>query len=287
MPLIEEVVRLPAGEGLAGILTHSSDLVSADHPAALLLDVGLTYRVGPSRLHVRLARQLATSGIPTLRFDFSGNGDSPHRSDALAFAESAPLETTKAMDWLSQRLGVQRFLLLGICSGARVAFRTACQDDRVAGIAMLNVRSLEENTYSDARTFALAHESLQVLRQKSRWKRVLTGQTNYRSAFRNLARAAVQVGFGRSAIQEASHVAQTFRGLADRGVAVCVIFSTGEFGRRYLRLALGSEFDSLMAHPHVAEVIIPFSDHTFTWPQGQDVLLESIGQWSSSVGTGL
>jgi len=117
VPLIEEVVRLPAGEGLAGILTHSSDLVSADHPAALLLDVGLTYRVGPSRLHVRLARQLATSGIPTLRFDFSGNGDSPHRSDALAFAESAPLETTKAMDWLSQRLGVQRFLLLGILLG--------------------------------------------------------------------------------------------------------------------------------------------------------------------------
>lgn len=111
--MIEEAVRLPSGEGLAGILTRPSGPGSADRPAALLLNVGLTYRVGPSRLYVRLARQLAADGIPTLRFDFSGVGDSPSRRDALQFAESAPLETTEAMDWMGQHLGAESFLLMG------------------------------------------------------------------------------------------------------------------------------------------------------------------------------
>ena len=278
-------MRLPTGEGLKGILTPTSDPRLAIRPAALLLNMGLIPRVGPNRLYVRLARQLAADGIPTLRFDFSGVGDSPSRRDTLHFAESAPLETSKAMDWLSQHLGAKRFLLMGICSGARVAFRTACQDDRVAGVAMLNVRSLEEEATSDLREVASSYGAFQVFRQKSRWKRVLTGQTNYLSALRNLARAALRIGQQRGAMQQSANVIDDFRGLVDRGVEVGLFFSSGEFGRKYLRLVLGSEFDSLMSHPRVNESIIPFADHTFTWPRSQDALFESIRRWSASVPT--
>lgn len=276
-------MRLPIGGGLKGIVTPTSDPRPVSRPTALLLNVGLVPHVGPNRLYVRLARQLAAHGIPTLRFDFSGVGDSPSRRDTLHFGESAPLETSKAMDWLGQHLGARRFLLMGICSGARVAFRTACQDDRVAGVAMLNVRSLEEEAYSDLREVASSYGAFHVFRQTSRWKRVLTGQTNYLSALRNLARAALRIGRQRGATQQSANVIDDFRGLVDRGVEVGLFFSSGEFGRKYLRLVLGSEFDSLMSHSRVTESIIPFADHTFTWPRSQDALLESVQRWSASV----
>lgn len=281
MPLIEEAVRIPTAEGLAGILTRDTDAGSADGSAALLLNMGLTYRIGPNRLYVRLARQLASDGIPALRFDFSGVGDSPSRRDAMHFGKSAPLETAAAMDWLSHELGVWKFLLIGICSGARVAFRTACQDERVAGIAMLNLRNLEEDEQSDLREVALSYDAFRALGQKSRWKRVLTGQTDYVSVVRNLARAAARLTRRRGAVQQASQVAEAFRGLGERGVHVALIFSEGEFGRGYLRMVLGSDYDALLSHPEVDERIIPFADHTFSWPGSQDALFENIREWSA------
>ena len=71
--MTEEAIHFSPEPGLVGILCHPGPSEGTDL-GVLLLDVGLTYRVGPSRLHVRIARVLAARGIPTLRFDFSEIG---------------------------------------------------------------------------------------------------------------------------------------------------------------------------------------------------------------------
>lgn len=90
---------------------------------------------------MKLARALADAGVPSLRFDLSGLGDSDVRKDALSFEESAVAETKEAMDYLTRLRGWTRFQLAGLCSGADVAHMTAVVDPRVVGMGSIDART--------------------------------------------------------------------------------------------------------------------------------------------------
>ena len=124
---------------LLGVLAEPADRASAGaRPAVILLNSGILHRVGACRTYVRIARQMARSGMTALRFDFSGIGDSPSRRDSLPFEESSVLEVREAMDYLQKRRGFQNFILIGLCSGADVGFETAVVDPRVVGLAQID-----------------------------------------------------------------------------------------------------------------------------------------------------
>src|SRR5215204_2692196 len=98
---------------LTGILSEPENGVTpADRPAFILLNSGILHRVGSCRLHVRIARALAAAGFSSLRFDFSGIGDSEPRRDSLSFEESSRVEVREAMDYAAQTRGVRRFVLM-------------------------------------------------------------------------------------------------------------------------------------------------------------------------------
>ena len=120
---------------LVGILTQPAPPVnSTDAPGMIILNSGILHRPGASRIYVQVARALAKDGITTLRFDFSGVGDSEVRRDAIAIEERFVQETREAMDYLQSALGLRRFILGGLCSGADGAFWTSLQDERVVGV---------------------------------------------------------------------------------------------------------------------------------------------------------
>jgi hypothetical protein len=135
----EKAIQFGTSCTLTGILSEPDrEHRRGDAPGVLLLNSGILHRVGACRLHVQLARMLAADGYTALRFDFSGIGDSEARKDALSFEESAPLEVREAMDYLASTKGIDRFALVGLCSGADVAFFTARQDPRVVALGQLD-----------------------------------------------------------------------------------------------------------------------------------------------------
>ena len=75
----ERVVTFGGQGELVGVLSQP-DVVRPSAPWVLLWNTGLHPRVGPCRLNVQLARRLAALGIPSLRFDLSGLGDSAARA---------------------------------------------------------------------------------------------------------------------------------------------------------------------------------------------------------------
>ena len=104
----------------------------------LMWNVGPLHRVGPHRMNVELARQLATVGVSSLRFDLSGLGDRvPARSGALT-RDRAVADVREAMDYLAQRCGATRFVLVGHCSSADNAHRAAVVDTRVQGAVLID-----------------------------------------------------------------------------------------------------------------------------------------------------
>ena len=58
-----------------GIVTEpAAKHTSPSLPAVVILNSGVIHRVGPNRIYVALARDLAALGFPVLRFDLSGIG---------------------------------------------------------------------------------------------------------------------------------------------------------------------------------------------------------------------
>ena len=135
----EKAVQFGDRSSLVGIVTDPAPSSTSDgKPAFIMLNSGILHRIGSCRLSVRTARALSVEGFTCLRFDYSGVGDSDLRRDALSFQESSVLETQEAMDYLTRTKGVQRFVLMGLCSGADGAHLTALADDRVVGLMMLD-----------------------------------------------------------------------------------------------------------------------------------------------------
>ncbi len=138
MKIRERAIGFGEAADLSGILTEPGKGEATSTTGVVILNSGILHRVGASRIYVQLARALAEKGFPSLRFDFSGIGDSGARKDNLPFETSSPLEAREAMDYLSKRKGVDAFILIGLCSGADMAYQTALADDRVAALAQLD-----------------------------------------------------------------------------------------------------------------------------------------------------
>ena len=136
----ERVVSIGQANPLVGILTQpEASAISNPSVAVILLNSGVIHRVGSCRLSVTLARTLVEqAGLLTLRFDFSGIGDSEARRNTLTAAESAVDEVLEAMDYLTREKQIKQFILYGLCSGAYASYRTAVKDPRVIGIAQID-----------------------------------------------------------------------------------------------------------------------------------------------------
>jgi alpha-beta hydrolase superfamily lysophospholipase len=176
--LRERAVYVDRREGqLFGVLTEP--VSSRRELCAVLLNAGPQRHVGPNRMWVEIARRWAARGVPTLRIDLAAIGDSD--GDATALVRVASLyvpeyieQVHSVLDMLGERGLPQRFVLLGLCSGAYWSMHAALQDERVAGIVMLNPRALifDEWTYALRRTRDLREQ----MARGSTWRRVLRGE---------------------------------------------------------------------------------------------------------------
>ncbi len=130
----EEPVFFPAaGESLFGIHTR---------PRALRRKVGVIIAQGGdtvnvsfqrNRLAVRLARVLAADGYDVVRFDWHGIGESTGTIDEFHLDRPFVADVRGAADYL-RREGVERFVLVGACYGARTVISSGPHIDGIAGI---------------------------------------------------------------------------------------------------------------------------------------------------------
>ncbi len=106
--------------------------------AMILITAGMLNNVGPFRMYVDIAQELSEKGISSLRFDLSGIGESLGVGSTGKSIDRAADEVTEAMDYLSEKHGIEEFILYGLCSGADDSVQTALKDDRVKGVIALD-----------------------------------------------------------------------------------------------------------------------------------------------------
>jgi pimeloyl-ACP methyl ester carboxylesterase len=102
---------------LFAIRTAALDL-AGDAPTLLIHSMAAQHRVGPGRVWVETARDLAGRGLEVIRYDRRGTGDT-----GVATAEFAPIYSRTAKEDVHQAIAAtgtppDRLMMTGVCSGA-------------------------------------------------------------------------------------------------------------------------------------------------------------------------
>lgn len=143
----EMIVKFGEMNSLAGILTLPQHAPPSETTAIVMLNAGLLHRVGPRRVYVKIARHFAAQQLTCLRFDLSGIGDSSISNNSQSVRDRSTSEIVSALNYLQEMYGIKRFILLGSCSGALNAIKTANLEPRVIGTVLINFRAYTTKRY--------------------------------------------------------------------------------------------------------------------------------------------
>jgi len=269
----EEPHVIPGPTPLFGIL-HRPVAPRAALPGIVLVNAGCVPRMGPHRQYVPLARQWAALGFSVLRLDLSGIGDSPVAPGApenVTYPPGFRADVDRALRWMEQETGARRFVLIGLCSGADVAF-TAAVDPRVAGIVMMNPRTFCVHDLDQVESFKGARWYQDSMHRKESWIKLLRGQVDLVRVARAMAPKAAQLikrkVTGLIARGDDS-VPARLRALCRRGVDVLLVVAPGDPGIDYVDANFGPGMRALGALEEFHRITITGTDHTFTalWAQ--------------------
>ncbi len=174
------------GQQLIGII-HQADTPKTI--GVLIIVGGPQYRVGSHRQFTLLARHLAQQGIPAMRFDVRGMGDSegqPRRYDQIDDDIRAAIEC-----FMASCPQLTHVVLWGLCDGASAALFYGYQDNRVKGLVVLNPWVFTEQ--GAAKTY-LKHYYLQRLLNKNFWIKVFSFKFDYTNSIRSILALVRQAG---------------------------------------------------------------------------------------------
>jgi hypothetical protein len=275
----ERHVWFGATKSLSGILTEPDG--PATGPAVLLLNAGLLHRVGPHRLNVVLARRFAAAGLPSLRFDNSGLGESEPRRDELAIEKIAVAEGVEAMDFLSTTGVADRFVPMGICSGAENGQRLALADERVVGAVLIDGYAYRTPGFylrECARHLASPQSWARLVERPLAPLRVL-GSAKRAASVPPTERNPGGLDYERPFPPRATVLDEMTRILA-RNVELFVIMTGGGMSEFYNHQRQFTEsFPSLANHAHLRVAFMKHADHTFTLLSHQQALLAAVDAW--------
>ena len=264
-----------SAQSLVGVLTKADEDGDASRPIVVFLNAGMVHRVGPNRLHVRLARELARRGFTSLRFDLSGIGDSPARVDGASLHDAGLRDVKDALDFVATEHEGSTFVLVGLCSGADLAFRAALADARVVGGVLID--GFPYQTFR-SRLHRRAHQYAWHLRGRN-WRKLLGSNSPIWRGLRRSPKAVPSPGALRQRDVPTKDEANAgLHALTERGVRLLVL-NTPDRDYSYRR-HFADTFPTVRSD-RIQLRFFADADHTFTLRANQDQLIRAITEWIS------
>lgn len=192
------------GHTLHGILHRPEGALHPEAPGVVWLSAGQKDRLGAWRMNLVIARRLARRGVPVLRFDFHGIGDSegeqPHGQfvmDLYGFIQTGGFkdDAVAGARFLLRETGVKKLVFGGLCGGSISGLFAGPEVPEVFGHVMVDLpvtissaarqKFLEENPVEMLRTNPVEAETVYLLYLKKlanpeAWKRLLSGESDYK-----------------------------------------------------------------------------------------------------------
>lgn len=273
-------------EQLSGVL-HLAD-PQATRGVVIVVAGGPQYRAGAHRQFVSLARRIVKTGLPVLRFDLRGMGESS--GEHLGYKQSDP-DIRAAVDALMvRRPQLREVVLLGECESASSILFYAWRDARVAGLVLINpwLRTDEGRAQVIVRQYYLYR-----LRSPDFWKSVFTGRYRAAESLRSMGqmvrtylrgRAQLSKQSAKPELEDLSSLSlpeRTAEGLRRYKGRSLLLMSGADLIRREFDevTAASRAWDGLLTDARLTRIDIEEADHTFSREVWKTAASQSITQW--------
>jgi len=266
----EEILRTDGG--LVGIVSVPGPDVDSSLPAVVILNAGNIHRVGAGRAAVAMARRLAARGQFAIRFDHAGVGDSAPRREGLGIEEGRISEISEIITAMSERFDLDRFIVHGLCTGARDAFHAALRDDRIVGIVQIDGFAYRNVRFYVNKIFQRAGDLPGVLKGVGRRLGLLPSPSKPDPGTDMWVEEW-------SDYPPRPEVEEGYRTLVSRGVRMFVAFTGSweeeyNYERQFIDMYPGVDFGDVLTLRY-----LPDAAHTLTDPVTQRAVVTDVLRW--------
>lgn len=279
---------------LFGIVARPVGYVAGSTPTVVLPNAGSVCTIGPNRIYVQTARSLAAAGLEVVRFDLRNLGDSATGDVEAAnapYPDSAGDDVSRVLEYCRASFDSSSFVLAGLCSGSHSSyhFALAHDDQDVKEIVLINPLTyyytpgmsldnpLQHRTVRNAKSYARS------ARQAENWRRLFTGQVNYRrlagfalKVVLRLVRNGVRRVSSLWTHHPLSRMDEDLAGLQQRGLKVSFVFSDTDPGYWIARVDSPNTFRKQVDSGEIEVVFIGDADHTMSRTDNRTELIERL-----------
>lgn len=244
----------------------------------LIIVGGPQYRIGAHRQYVHMARHCAALGIPVMRFDYRGVGDS--EGDYPGFENITP-DIHAALDrFLKECPQLDNIAIWGLCEGASAILLGGCDHKAVKKIILVNPWVRTESGQAKA---MVKHYYLQRLKSPDFWKKIFSGKFKLFAAF-----SGFMTNLWKTVDKKdnPSHLPQTFpeRMLSGfrnfNGKSLLIQSGKDLTAREFDDLLKSSpEWHKLISEKLSLRVDLDASDHTFSREQWRQQVAKATSDW--------
>ena len=289
----ESFFRTPEG-ALFGVVTRPAGYEPGGTPTIVLSNAGSVCSAGPNRIYVQIARALAAAGHEVVRFDLRNLGDSVTGDVESAndpYPETASADIRHLLAHCRASFGAQSFVLAGLCSGSHSSYHFALsnEDPAVQEIVLINpltyyyTPGMSLDNPLQHRTVRYAKSYARSARRPENWRRLLTGQVNYRrlagffirvslKLLRNVARKVASLWTH----HPLSRMDEDLAGLNRRGIRVTYVFSDTDPGYWIARADSPKTFRDLVSSGESTVIFIKDADHTMSRADNRAELVQQL-----------
>ena len=277
------------GESLVGVLSVPASGTASTLGVVIAVG-GPQYRAGSHRQFVLLARHLAATGIPVLRFDVRGMGDST--GSFPGFEQLGPDLAASVQALRGAVPEVRRVAIWGLCDAASAALMNATRIPGLAALVLLNPWVRHADTY--ARTEVKKYYA-QRLFDREFWRKLLAGQVQVGTAARELTAKVWRMlrSYTRPTPSAAVAEPADFRErmvnglLAFNGPQLYILAGRDHTCAEFLEFT-GSHgrLSGLWQRPTLTRVDMPAADHTFSSAELRAQVEVQTLQWLQRINAG-
>lgn len=269
------------GEQLVGVLARPTAPAACGSVAVLIVVGGPQYRVGSHRQFVSLARTLARSGHPCLRFDYRGMGDSGGAQRAFDSVGDDIAAALKALRDACPE--VDRCVVWGLCDAASAAMMFATAHREVVGVVAVNpwIRSGESLAAATVK-----HYYRERLLQPELWRKILSGDFDWRGSVRAAVGNVRTTLSARRHRRVAADRPDSFQDRMASGLAgfegrLLLLLSGDDLtAKEFLQYCSGApRWARLMSEARVQRIDFPEADHTFSVRRWSDDMERATVDW--------
>lgn len=146
----EQAINIGEKDERISCILHTPSIEKKEKIVIVFMHGWAGYRIGPHQMFVKYARQFSEMGYYSIRFDFRGRGYSAGRRFETSNTTML-FDLEQVISYLSTTIKYNKIILLGICSGAKLAvYYAKAGKQKIDGVIEMSSSLLQVD--SDAQT---------------------------------------------------------------------------------------------------------------------------------------